>query len=279
MMKCKSIRKLFVDALYDELTSQQREGFDRHLESCAGCAREFAQLKQTMTAMDQRELAEPEEAFWEGYWNRLQPQLEETPGLPTRYRDRLRQLTEIRIFEPRVAMQLAVAIVLIALGIFIGRLIYAPDNVRRELPVYAEKSPDGQEAKFVDARTQRYLERSKVLLLGLVNFDSAEEDYHGLNFGHQQRISEELVSEAQFLKENVRGHGLTSLISDLEIILMQIANLESEQDINGIELIKSGIDRQGILLKINLEEIKQTSDSFDPDQQIRKSTRKNKIEL
>ena len=278
MKACKSIRKLFVDALYDELSPQQRETFDQHLQKCDECAREFSHLKQTTTAMNRRQLNEPDQAFWNGFWNRLQPQLEQKPTQMKRFIDWLRQATETRIFEPRLVYQLAIAIVLIATGIFIGRIIYLPEsNQKRQVIQFAEKSESGKDGQLVDVRTQRYLERSKVLLLGLVNFDTSEEEVHGLNFGRQQRISEELVSEAQFLKDNIPNHRLVSLISDLEIILMQIANLESEMDINGIELIKSGIDRQGILLKINLEEIKRTSESFDTEQRRKKQSRKNKI--
>lgn len=278
MKTCKSIRKSFVDALYDELSPQQRKTFDQHLHTCDGCAREFSQLKQTTTAMNHRQVNEPAQAFWDGYWNRLQPHLEQKPTRRKRFKDWLRHFTEIRIFKPRLVYQLAIAIMLIATGIFIGRIIYLPEsNQRRQVIQYAEKSESRENAQLVGVRTERYLERSKVLLLGLVNLNSSEDDFYGLNFGQQQRISEELVSEAQFLKDNIPNHRLVSLISDLEIILMQIANLESERDINGIELIKSGVDRQGILLKINLEEIKRTSESFNSELNKQKPSRKNKI--
>jgi hypothetical protein len=263
--------------LYDELSPQQRETFGQHLQKCDECAREFSHLKQTTTLMNRRQLNEPDQAFWNGFWNRLQPQLEQKPTQMKRFIDWLRQVSEIRIFEPRLVYQLAIAIVLIAAGIFIGKLIFSPVNEKYLVNQYAEKTGSGESAQLVDVRTQRYLERSKVLLMGLVNFNTSEEDVHGLNFGHQQRISEKLVSEARFLKDNVPNRRLVSLISDLEIILMQIANLESEMDINGIELIKSGIDRQGILLKINLEEIKRTSESFDSEQHKQKHSQKNKI--
>ena len=47
-----------------------------------------------------------------------------------------------------------------------------------------------------------------------------------------------------------------NLISDLEVILLQIANLESEYNLPAIEMVKNGVDRKGILLKINIEEMR-----------------------
>ena len=66
------------------------------------------------------------------------------------------------------------------------------------------------------------------------------------------------VKEAAFLKTELTSpdqQRLHNLIADLEVILLQIANLESQIDVDGIEMVKSGVDRRGILLKINLEEM------------------------
>ena len=71
-----------------------------------------------------------------------------------------------------------------------------------------------------------------------------------------------MVKEAGLLKQQLKTpaqHRLRELIIELEVILLQIANLETANDLTGIELIKSGIDRNGILLKINLEEMKESN--------------------
>jgi hypothetical protein len=68
-----------------------------------------------------------------------------------------------------------------------------------------------------------------------------------------------LVREANYLKNELAESDqerLESLIANLEIILLQIANLESENDLVGIELVKDGIDRQGILMEINLTDLR-----------------------
>ncbi len=42
------------------------------------------------------------------------------------------------------------------------------------------------------------------------------------------------------------------------MILLQVANLESEYDLNAIDLVKEGVERGGILLKINITDIRQS---------------------
>ena len=63
----------------------------------------------------------------------------------------------------------------------------------------------------------------------------------------------------------MKNERVKQLVEELELILLEIANLEEEQDIENIELIKSGIDRKALLLKIYLHDL-------NPEQN-RKSTK------
>ena len=67
------------------------------------------------------------------------------------------------------------------------------------------------------------------------------------------------------------------MVSDLEVILMQIANLESDYDLPAIEMVKSGVERRGIFLKINIEEMeKNQKQQMESEKNIPKNS-KNKI--
>ena len=52
---------------------------------------------------------------------------------------------------------------------------------------------------------------------------------------------------------------------ELEVVMMQIANLEIEYDSSAIELIRSSIDHEGIFMKINLHEMKQQESELKTD--------------
>jgi hypothetical protein len=58
-----------------------------------------------------------------------------------------------------------------------------------------------------------------------------------------------------------RQRRLQELISDLEVVLLQIANFESESDMSVIELVQDGIKSRGILFKIHLADTAQFGES------------------
>jgi hypothetical protein len=71
-------------------------------------------------------------------------------------------------------------------------------------------------------------------------------------------ISQNLLKESADIKsrlKDVNEQMLHELILELDNILLQIANLEEEYDLEAVEVIQSGIERKGILFKINLGKI------------------------
>ena len=87
----------------------------------------------------------------------------------------------------------------------------------------------------------------------------SNEEAYSADLAHQKKVSRDLIQEASVIKPKLndpRQRRLRELVSDLEVILLQIANLEAEQDQPEIEILKSGVDRKGLLLKINLEQLR-----------------------
>jgi hypothetical protein len=237
-----------IEALYGELGPTEKERFDEHLRSCPDCASAYSALGATLKVMDRRERPDPGPAFWDGYWDRLSRRKvwEEAGEAPrTSLGTRLvRALSGI----PRWSYQAVGAVGLLLVGILIGsRLITPPAPV----PTAAVSAPSGAVVQAAN-----YIERSKVLLLGLVNYDAAKEDAYAFDLGRKKTMSRELAAEAPAIRGALNERGqkrLRDLVSDLEIIMMQIANLGSGQDVEGVELIKQGVDRRGIFLKIDLD--------------------------
>ena len=259
MNNCRKCRSMFVEAIYGELTSDQQERFKSHLESCPKCAEEFAGMKSSTEIMNKRVRTEPDAHYWEGYWDHLAERMEREENQVSKFSALWQHFKKNLYFEPRLTYRLAGAVALLVIGIFIGKLYFAGGSstdfqygiAEQDLKMSAEQTA-------VKVRADRYIARSKVLLLGMINFDPETEDAYALNLPYQKKISQNLVQEAVVLKNELSDPAyeqLRELIGDLEVILLQIANLESELDIDGIEMVKSGADRRGILLKINLEEM------------------------
>lgn len=264
MSKCRKYRTMFVEKLYGELSSENEKLFEIHLQECSKCANEFKNFSHTIHLMDLKQTEEPGAHFWDGYWYRLSERLRaEDVEHSARREGRRRVFDSIRF--PRWAYSVAIATAFLVIGFFTGRLYFQKSVMVKESSQIS--SAPATNASLVK-RTNRYLERSKIVLLGFVNFESGKEDIYGLNFPQQRQLSQHLISEATYLKKNLRSprqKRLRELISDLEVILLQIANLEIEEDNSAIELIQSSIEYNGVLLKINLEEMKQINEkgTFD----------------
>lgn len=265
-MNCKVCKNIFIEAFYGELENDRQQAFDAHLTGCENCAAAFRELHATLQILSKREQPQADPAFLDGFWTRLAPELEKA-SRPVKYNGRFRFnfLPEI-LFTQKWIWGLAGAAALLVLGILIGKYYFSaaitPTQFAEEQPV---SPPDAQYA-MVANRSQRYLERSKVLLLGLVNSEPAENDSSVLILPYKKQLSRELVQEAHVLKQELsdtRQPRLEKLVADIEMILLQIANLEETQDLPAVEMIRSSVDRKGILLKINLEEIKTQGQSHD----------------
>ena len=251
MNTCEQIRELFVDALYEELHGEDLRMLEEHLKECASCAGEFASMRSTLKVMDGRERPEPEPVFWQNFDEKLQQRILESKAWEIKvipFRQRI----------PQWAWQTAAALIFVGIGVAIGRFY-----LKEEAPVHNVQNIKPEiHTVSADQETKRFLERSEVLLLGVVNTDPATEEAYSSDFAHQKEVSRDLVHEASLIKPRLtdpRQRRLRELVSDLEVILLQIANLEAEQDQPEIEVLKSGVDRKGLLLKINLEQLRLSS--------------------
>ena len=263
MSDCKKCQDLFCEAFYEEIDAEQKRFLESHIRVCEGCKSEYAGMTSTLKIMEKRARPEPEQAYWNGYWSRLARRMEEENPLTPKSESWRRTFIRAFTFAPKWALQTATALVLVVLGIYLGKMLFSPSapavQQARQMPAVASQvEPD---VEFTH-RAQNYIERSKLMLLALINFDPETEDPYVLNLPHQQQVSRELVREASFLKQGIADSDqrrLQNLITDLEVILLQIANLESERDFEAIELVKKGVDSRGILLQIHVTDFRQST--------------------
>lgn len=259
MKDCKKCSGLLVEALYGELDPKEKTLFENHIASCPACASEYKALTETLKTMDGRARPEPGQDFWDGYWDRLAGRMgkeQAVEKMPGSWGKRLGRAWSL---APRWAFQAAAALVLIAIGVLIGRGVFSPQRTSVEASRQTVKAPPSQPAESDPVlRARDYVDRSKLVLLALVNYDPKTEDFYALNLPYQKQVSQELVTQAGKLKSDLRDprrRRLRELVADLETILLQIANLESENDLEAVEFVKQGVENRGVLFKINLSEM------------------------
>ncbi len=280
MNECQVCQALLPDVLYGQLSEDQRSGFESHLGQCEECRREYAQLLACQADMEKRERPEPDPAFWEGYWGRLENRMHREKVLYQKAGAKFPRFSFRHFRLPRWAFQAAAAAFLVVVGIVIGRVLLAPAAPGAPATTASRAGLPNEAALELASRTESYVQRSKLVLLAIVNFDVSSEDPYVLDLPYKQEVSKELVQEAAWLKQGLdsaRQRRLRELVSDLEAVLLQIANLESDGDVSAIELVQTGVQGRGIFLKMHLAEVNRPWEQLAPQALGPAKTKPSKI--
>lgn len=251
-MLCKNVQKNLSEYLEKRLPDSQQIKFERHLKSCANCSAELAAFKMIVAEASSLERAETPDSLWARIESELEvkdaPFAKRISGAFIELRKKVNNVFRF----PVPAIQMAGVLAILLIGIFLGRNFFPI----RENETLQPKDIEQTELKLISQRTEHYLEKSAILFLGIVNAEAPQEE--NSDWSTEKRVAQNLVKEAVFLKgglSRTRNERVKQLVEELELILLEIANLEEEQDVENIELIKSGIDRKGLLLKIHLHDL------------------------
>jgi hypothetical protein len=262
----KAVKQLY-EFLRNELPEEDRKMMEVHLSGCTTCSGELDALRATTELLangTQRPSEHRSELYWQHFAEKVDQRIamegrdESAPSL-------IHQVLDAFIVHRKpfgIGFASALTLVMIAFGVW---------SLWLKSPVSGltghEKSPEQSAVKEVtpsalkasiDLKAQDYLEQSKILLIGLMNIDTKALGHGGGMLQREQEVSRRLVSESSVLTSQLTDPSqrrLKELVSDLQLILIQIANLGATHDTPGVEIIKGGIEHNDILFKINLEEI------------------------
>lgn len=249
----KKFKRLIEPALYGELMDADREFFQTHMHSCTECAAEYSALAETLGAVRERQRTEPDQQFMDSFWMTLEPKLqpEQRP-----LSSRLNKILASFAVQPSWSYRIAGAAAILIVGIVIGHYFEKETVVTSQKIIAAQHDSLADQQATIQAL--QYIERSKLLLMGLTNYTGGEDDIETLNLPYQKKISKELIVQAAELKQILRGSSnqeIRKLVSDIELVLMQVANLDSKVGLSGVEVIKDGVKAKGIILKIYIQEM------------------------
>lgn len=261
-MNCGECERLMAEALYGELEGEAKGRFEGHVRSCRECARLLADMRSTLSAMDRRERVDPGQAYWDGYWNRLIARLEREE-VQRRGRSWFgRLLPSLSPVGLKWAQRGTLAVLLVVFGAVVGRLFLPAGGPldRAELGTNGDRqATDAVRQATAEDCARQYIEDSQILLLSLVNYDTEAAGEYPTDWSAEKQRSRELASQAASLKADLDGpknRRLRELVGQLELIMIQIANLETAGDLEAVELIRSSVDDQDVMLKINLEKMR-----------------------
>lgn len=291
MNECKKSRLLFDEAFFGELTDEDKCFLDRHLENCPKCRTELNQNTSLLSGITKKKAKkkadEPHPEFWDNYTANLHQRmvseglLRGNPLLKKqkKWKKLLKQISGWFTTHslPAWALQGTAAAVLLMVGIFIGRQFFAPMSPPTPAPgpinqtdalVTAGLSPRQQKNL---RRTDSFIDRSRVILLAIENFDPETQSTQAINLPYQKKISRDLVKQAISLKQDLsetRQRRLKELITELEIILLQIANMDPGSEMETLQLVKGGRYIHGMLYKIRINDLRRSTYKTNEKQKI-----------
>jgi hypothetical protein len=267
-----TINKHLYDYLRGEMAGEDRHTLETHLATCKECSADLDSIRKA-TELLNANLQRPSEHRSELYWQRFAEKVErriELDSQDSAAPSIIRQFLDALVLHRKpfgIGFASALTLIMIAFGIW-SVWMKNPLSQQSAVEQSAQQSTTHETATVqkaaLESQAQDYLEQSKILLIGLVNTDTKSLRASGPLLQREQEISRMLVSKSGDLTSKLNDPSqrrLRELISDLQLILVQIANLGTQHDVPGVEIIKGGIEHNDILFKINLEEIHRTSKS------------------
>ncbi len=244
------MRRHLYEYLREELPEGERQAMREHLRSCPQCAASLEALRRTTSALDQsRQL--PADSLPEAYWRAFPDRVitavrrQERPAPPVRAL--VDRAVPFWLFHRRETVALAGVLVIALCAVLLWPRSEQPGVTNVPVPATAQVTMEQ-----TNERMNHYLRRSKALLVGLTNMRVPAGQ--PLDLDAEQHISRELVSEGRYLKRQQIDLQSARLISDLDKILIGVANVAPDRNFTEVNIIRDGISRENLLFKVRKAE-------------------------
>lgn len=263
MSPCKRWQESFGEAIYGDLSETRQRELAEHLSRCARCSDEYHQLEATVQWLRQEAPLRPDPAALDQVWSRLAPRLDQDDRAAAWHWRRSKQ---------RAVWGLAAAAVLAAA---IGLALLLSEGGSQEPAHLADTTLDtATDTATDDPRSElryefdQYLHRATPLILSIANRDLESQELEGFDLEAERRLARQLAVEAKCLSDRLH-HGSRldreqGLVAELEVVFLQIANLYGRHYSDGIDLVRTGLDRRAILFQLSVEEMRRQTVGQDP---------------
>jgi hypothetical protein len=221
-----TIQLQLYDYLQGGLTDSEREAVASHLRSCPVCAQELEAIRDLprSAAYDAAATRPPE--FWNELLDEVDRQISPQLPSPSWYQRFADWFTPDRLPQRRLALGFAALLIVATSALMTWTLLRQDPHT----PVVAEKVSAPPTIPVEKTRLQKYLRKSRTLLVGVANMKVPEDEPADLRA--ERETSRELVSEARLLRQEPMD----------------------ESSLPGVALIRQGIESNNLIFKIRMAE-------------------------
>lgn len=227
-------------------------GVREHLGVCKECRASVEAIDLTLAAAARLPVPERSEGYGAEVWARLEPRLH---AAPRGWRAAVQEWLVPRRLVLAGSMAVLVLAAFVA-GRFWQRPVPVPPAVATN---QAQPKPAGQGAPTEQVRREillvamgDHLERSQMALAELVNASGGPRI---VDISNEQEWARDLVVENRLYRQTAAETGdsaMTSVLDDLERVLVEVANSPSELPKAEFERVRQRIESQGIIFKVRV---------------------------
>lgn len=272
-MKCRQIEQIISAYLDGEVTESEWREAQAHIDGCPHCSQTL-QIFQKHTSILKQELVRHEvrPSLWTSVVKRINMQQPLT--WHTKFLNWLQHLLEAILLRPPAYLRAAqVGAAIVAVVIFIStklnqqttsqlsshttdiRIEQALPDIFSEQNIAAKKNKQQLLQVVLAQQINKYFDKAGVLLLEVKN---SELDREPMALTSLRETSQSLLEDTMLIKEDLKNTDLMTLrktIEQLEMVLLDVANLKEAPKKNEIDLLKATILQQGLLIKIEIFDV------------------------
>jgi hypothetical protein len=208
------------------------DGAGEHLRVCESCRASFETLAHVLRSMDGLEVPDPAEGYAGRIWRQIAPELEKS-----------RAHWLAGWWAPRRLAAAAAMAALLVAAFLAGRVS------ERTQQTAALSGPVRERIMMV--AVGEHLEQSQMILIELVNNESKG----SIDISEQQQRAQDLIHENRLYRQAALrsgDRGVSSVLDELERVLLDIAHSPSKLDSAEFEKIRQRIEAEGIVFKIRV---------------------------
>ncbi len=253
------VRRLLYEYVRKELSSGQMDMVEAHLRHCPGCSAEADEIRSAIQIIPSRGFdpaSEQPPEFWKAFAENVREQM----GAPKRhkvptFREEWDVLLSLLVARQRWVVGLSGAVAVIVATLILYTPVRnpvqppAPLSVQTNTPQATQPQADYMQVK---TRMGDYFRKSRTLLVGISNMKVQRDQ--PLDLSVEQQLSRQLVHEAGYLKQQPLDVRSAKVVSDVERVLIELANIQKDHRPPNVELIRSGIHQENLLFKIRMAE-------------------------
>ena len=233
---------LVVDYFFGELTPAEKKDFQAHLAGCTNCQKHLDALADTSKLVNAQQREQPPKELLRQYRLKLKNEFYEEKD-DTSW---LRNIWEQFILKPSVAVRFAEALVLILIGIFVGRF-WIWNSATPTVPVQFS-----QDSSINELLLTNYLQETEMIFLDVANLDAVDDQKIILNLIQSAKYKY-LIQKTLLLRDQAReqeNHQLSDLLNQIELVLLELYNMETSSYTETLSIVKQQLNRSHILLEI-----------------------------